>query len=248
MRAHSNIAQEICPRRLAIGPPVADMPAGRCSQAASPVASTPAMELGLPLGSAPAAASRPFRPAACAGETSLEDFTKLESPDVFLAYPAFDAGRFDLAFRKLACLKLCHNAGLGVGDDAGGGLRIFAQLRLRETDENDRARVGKLRVMHPPDGAVDVLHPPPGIEAADDHHGKVLAVINPQDLVCIRRTFAQKGLVASNARVARRIRRCRSGKRDAQYGEREKEAAGVCHGRGNHSAGRAFYEICKTRV
>src|SRR5579862_4499823 len=168
MRAHSNIAQEIWPRRLAIGPPVAEMPAGRCNQAASPVASTPAMDDGLPLGSAPAATSRPFRPAACAGDPSLEDFTEFHSPDVFLAHPAFDAGCFDFAYRRLACLQLGHNAGRRVGDDAGRRFCVLAQRRLRETDENDGARVGKLRVMHPADGAVDVFHPPPGVETADD--------------------------------------------------------------------------------
>src|SRR5690348_11342445 len=179
MRAHSNIAQEIWPRRLAIGPPVAETPAGRWSQAANPVASTPAMDVGLPLGSAPAATSRPFRPAAGAGDPSLEDFTKLHSPDVFLAHPTIDAGRLNLAHSKLACLKLGHNAGRRVSDDPRHRLRILAYERFREPDENHRARVGKLRVMHPTDGAVDVFDPPPGVERADDHHGKILTAVNP---------------------------------------------------------------------
>src|SRR6476646_2815069 len=248
MRAHSNIAQEICPRRLAIGPPVADTPAGRWSQAAKPVASTPAMDVGLPLGSAPAAASRPLRPAACAGDPSLEDFTKFHSPDVLLVHPALDAGRFDLAHSKLACLQLCHNAGLDVGDDTRRRLRIFAYERLRETAENDRARVGKLRVMHPADSTVDVCHPPPRVEGADDHHGIVLTLVNPQNLVCIGWTFAQKGLVTTNARVTRRVR-CRwCGKRETQQDEREKKTAGVFHRRGNHSAKCAFYECRDPRL
>src|SRR5215472_2517189 len=114
MRAHSNIAQETWPSRCAIGPPVADVPAGRCNHTARPLAATPADAAGSTDSAAVAAsASMAWRRRGSAS-SPLENVTRIHSPDVFLAYPAVDAGRFDFAFRKLACLKLCHNAGRGV--------------------------------------------------------------------------------------------------------------------------------------
>src|SRR5579871_2838384 len=101
MRAHSNLAQEIWPSRLAIGPPVADVPAGRCSHAARPVASTPAIEAGLPLGSAPAAASMSSMSVSAAPSEGL---TRVHSPNILLVDPTVDTGSVDFASVRLACL------------------------------------------------------------------------------------------------------------------------------------------------
>src|SRR5882724_3523999 len=138
MRAHSNIAQDTCPSRLAIGPPVADGPGGRCSQSASPLAATPADAAGStdsPAAAASAAIDTRFSAAA-----SLEDFTELHSPDVFLVDPTFDTRGFDLAQARLACLQFRHNAGLGEGDRLGIRIGLRMQRCLGEADENNRAR------------------------------------------------------------------------------------------------------------
>src|SRR6201995_1026322 len=121
MRAHSYIAHEICPRRLAIGPPLADMPAGLCSQAASPVGSTPAADCGIPLGSPPAAASIAFR-----SGPSLEDLTRIHSPYVSFVDPAVGSTGVNFAELKLARLQPRHNAGLREGNHLGVQVAVVA--------------------------------------------------------------------------------------------------------------------------
>src|SRR5215469_10497809 len=103
MRAHSNIAHDNWPRRFAIGPPVAERPAGLCSQAARPVAATAADAAGS-VGSPAVAASTAERSAG-AEPASLDDLTNVHSPNVSLVGPAVRALGIDLAEPRLACLE-----------------------------------------------------------------------------------------------------------------------------------------------
>src|SRR6185312_8899373 len=179
MRAHSNIAHDTCPSRLAIGPPVADVPAGLCNQDARPPAATAASAAGS-LGSLPAAA-----PASAAMRPSLEDLANVHSPDISSVDPAVGPGGFHLANLRLACLELRHNAGLGVRDNPGFRIVGFVQVGLCKSDEQNRALVAQLRVMHPADGAVRVLDLAPGVIGRDFLQRVVLVLIEPENLVVV---------------------------------------------------------------
>src|SRR5215467_4829995 len=110
MRAHSNIAHDTCPRRFAIGPPVAERPAGLCSQAARPVAATAADAAGS-VGS-PAVAASASTAKRNAGPASLDDLTSVHSPDISLVDPAACALGVNFAEPRLARLETRDNAGL----------------------------------------------------------------------------------------------------------------------------------------
>src|ERR1700744_1723197 len=142
MRAHSNIAQENWPSRLAIGPPVAEKPVGFCSQTAAPPAASPASAAGS-FGSLPAVAASASAPAKRTGG-SLEDLANVHSPDISLVDPAVGSRGFHLARRRLARLEPRHNAGLGIGQYLGLGIVAVAQRRLGEADEQHGASVGQL--------------------------------------------------------------------------------------------------------
>src|SRR3569833_491960 len=194
MRAHSNIAHDTCPSRLAIGPPVADLPEGLCSQAARPPAANAASAEGS-LGSLPAAAP--------ASAPSLEDLANVHSPDISSVDPAFGPGGFHLAELRLARPEFRHNAGLGMRDNLGVRIGGFVQIGLCKSDEQDGALVGQLGVMHPAHGAVDILDLAPGVVGRDLLQRIVLVLIEPEDLVVVGRSLSQVGCRAAYAHVMR---------------------------------------------